>query len=342
MAQINLLQNSVSPGTPAAGKLTIYAKDDQNLYVKDDSGVETNLTTPSSDDGTASLLTAVSGADTITASSALSLSAYATGQTFRFVSAGANTGAVTLNINSLGAKSVTKNGSTALAAGDIQSGAVVDVTYDGTRFQIKNPATVVSNTMATGKLLGRSTAGAGAVEEITVSTGLSLSAGNLTATGGITLATPVASTSGTAIDFTSIPSGTKRITVMLNGVSTNGTSNIIVQIGDSGGIENSGYVGSNTVIVGTTPGSAAIESSGFSISYATAATSIWHGVIVLNLVSASSNLWEAMGIFGRTDTAAISLVCGGKPLSATLDRVRLTMVNGTDAFDAGTVNISYE
>lgn len=84
-------------------------------------------------------LTSVSGADTITASaSAPAPAAYADGQTWRFVSAGANTGAATLNISSIGAKSITKNGTTALAAGDIPSGAVVEVTYDGTQFQLIN------------------------------------------------------------------------------------------------------------------------------------------------------------------------------------------------------------
>lgn len=81
-------------------------------------------------------LASVVGTDTITASAPVTPSAYAAGQTFRFVSAGANTGAVTLNVSSLGAKSITKFGTTALAAGDIISGAVVTVTYDGTQFQL--------------------------------------------------------------------------------------------------------------------------------------------------------------------------------------------------------------
>lgn len=87
-------------------------------------------------DGTLTHLTSVSGADTITASAPIGLSAYATGQKFSFVSAGANTGAVTLNINAIGAKSVTKDGTTALAADDIVSGAVCVVVYDGTQFQL--------------------------------------------------------------------------------------------------------------------------------------------------------------------------------------------------------------
>ena len=88
----------------------------------------------------AKLLASVSGTDTITAVASPTLAAYAAGQMFYFVAAGANTGAVTLNINSLGAKSVTRDGTTALASGDIQSGEVCVVVYDGTQFQLVNGA----------------------------------------------------------------------------------------------------------------------------------------------------------------------------------------------------------
>lgn len=81
-------------------------------------------------------LTSVAGTNTITASIAPGPTAYVAGQTFRFVSAGANTGATTLNINGLGAKSVTKRGAVALIAGDIPSGSVIEVVYDGTQFQM--------------------------------------------------------------------------------------------------------------------------------------------------------------------------------------------------------------
>jgi hypothetical protein len=77
-------------------------------------------------------------ADVITATATPAITAYAAGQSFKFIASSANTGAVTININSLGAKAVTKNGSTALAAGDIPSGAVCEIAYDGTRFQLVN------------------------------------------------------------------------------------------------------------------------------------------------------------------------------------------------------------
>ncbi len=84
----------------------------------------------------AKLLNSVSGVDTITAAGTPSVSAYAAGQMFYFVAAGDNTGAVTINIDSLGAKSVTRDGAVALAAGDIKNGEVVVIVYDGTRFQV--------------------------------------------------------------------------------------------------------------------------------------------------------------------------------------------------------------
>jgi hypothetical protein len=88
------------------------------------------------------LIGSVSGTDTITGSLTPALTAYAAGQMFYFVAAGDNTGAVTLNINSLGAKNVTKNGTTALSAAEIKSGQTVAVIYDGTRFQMVNPVVV--------------------------------------------------------------------------------------------------------------------------------------------------------------------------------------------------------
>jgi len=90
-------------------------------------------------DGAFSYLTSISGADTITAIASLGMSSYATGQRFSFIAAGTNTGATTININSIGDKSVTKAGSTALAAGDITSGTAYEIVYDGTQFQLINP-----------------------------------------------------------------------------------------------------------------------------------------------------------------------------------------------------------
>lgn len=160
---------------------------------------------------------------------------------------------------------------------------------------------------------------------------------------GISAGTAVASTSGTSIDFTSIPSWVKRITVMFSGVSTNGTSAKIIQIGDSGGIETSGYSGTGTVL-GNGSGTSTAMSSGFFASQASSATDVLSGQATISLLDASANTWSYSGIFGQaTATAIIYFAGGAKSLSpGTLDRVRITTANGTDTFDAGTINILYE
>ena len=100
-------------------------------------------------DGALEYLGSVSGTDTITASAAVGMSAYTVGQTFRFVSAGANTTtAVTININGIGAKNITKSGANALSVGDLTSGTAYQVTYDGTQFQLVMPP--ASNATYTG------------------------------------------------------------------------------------------------------------------------------------------------------------------------------------------------
>ena len=115
-------------------------------------------------DGGLTYLTSVSGADTITAVGAVGMTAYATGQKFTFIAAGANTGAATININSLGAKAITKNGATALAAGDIASGVAVEVFYDGTQFQLLNSSVASVSSFSAGTTgLTPSTSTAGAV-----------------------------------------------------------------------------------------------------------------------------------------------------------------------------------
>jgi len=153
-----------------------------------------------------------------------------------------------------------------------------------------------------------------------------------------TSGTAVASTSGTAIDFTGIPSWVKRITVMFSGVSTNGVSNMIIQIGDSGGIEATSYLAHGGVIQGTVVGSVEFT-GGFGFSNDNSATSALSGLFTISNIS--GNTWVFSGS-ARQSTARIAFGAGEKTLSALLDRVRITTVNGTDTFDAGSVNIMYE
>ena len=154
--------------------------------------------------------------------------------------------------------------------------------------------------------------------------------------GKMVLGTAVNSTSGTSIDFTDIPSWAKKITVMFNGVSTNGTSGLMVQLGDSGGIETSGYVGA--VWSGAGAGQ---DSIGFVIQNNMIALQTQQGSVRINLFGGS--IYVEDGNVGPNLLAnAIAVSCGSKSLSSTLDRVRITTLNGTDTFDAGQINIMYE
>lgn len=157
-----------------------------------------------------------------------------------------------------------------------------------------------------------------------------------TATNAVnTLATAVASTSGTSIDFTGLPAWIKRITVMFSGVSTTGSSNYLIQIGDSGGIENTGY--NSTAL--TDGASSGVLTAGFAVVYATSAAALQSGKIEINLVTGTS--WVASGTVAN-NTGNVSMMSGNKTLSDTLTQVRITTVGGTETFDAGTVNILYE
>lgn len=146
-----------------------------------------------------------------------------------------------------------------------------------------------------------------------------------------------ATTSGTAIDFTSIPSWVKRITIGFAAISTSGSSNPMVQIGDSGGIETSGYAGS-----ARTSTTNVLFTTGFGLLASTAATTVSNGIAVLILIDPSTNTWCFSSVLGHSDAAQTSSGGGSKALSATLDRVRITTVNGSDTFDAGSVNILME
>jgi hypothetical protein len=159
-----------------------------------------------------------------------------------------------------------------------------------------------------------------------------------TATNAVnTLATAVATTSGTSIDFISLPSWIKRITVMFQGVSTNSTSNHLIQLG-AGSVTSSGYTSLGLRLVNAASPSSASSTAGFILGdIASASAAIVGHMVITNI---SGNIWVASG-YGSY--GAGGFINGGSiSLGGTLDRVRLTTVNGTDTFDAGTINILYE
>lgn len=158
----------------------------------------------------------------------------------------------------------------------------------------------------------------------------------------LTIGTAQATTSGTAKDFTGIPSWAKRVTVNVSGASTNGASPMLVQIGTASGIESTGYLGSSGYIQNASQSLTAALSAGIYLVKDNASTNVTHGVVVFTLLDAATNTWAFTGLFGNSNNVVPSQVSGSKALAGTLDRVRFTTLNGTDAFDAGLVNIMYE
>ena len=155
--------------------------------------------------------------------------------------------------------------------------------------------------------------------------------------GQIKSGTAVASTSGTSIDFTSIPSWVKRITVMFSNVSTNGGDVYAIQIG-SGSITSTGYLSSTSY--------QGVGTGGYN---GTAAFYMWRGTgseaqagtFTICLVGGST--YVGSGVFGYSSAQNYTVTGGGTvTLSGVLDRVRITTTGGTNTFDAGSINILYE
>ena len=166
-------------------------------------------------------------------------------------------------------------------------------------------------------------------------------AGNVVRIDGLTLGTEQTA-SGTAVDFTSIPSWVKKITIQFVGVSTNGTSIPLVQLGDSGGVETTGYLGGTALLTDAAAVQAANFTAGIGLSAAWGATSVIHGTVTLTLEDEVNFTWVAEIRLGFSNAAQSAMGGASKSLSAALDRVRITTVNGTDTFDAGSINILLE
>jgi hypothetical protein len=145
-----------------------------------------------------------------------------------------------------------------------------------------------------------------------------------------------ATTSGTNFDF-ALPAGVKLVTIAFDGVSLSETDSLIVQIGPTAGVETTGYVSTSTVLA---TGVAHLDSTaGFIMSPATGAR-LMRGTMTLALLDASTNTWvESHVASGSTGFSAFG--GGNKALAGELRNLRLTRT-GTNAFDAGAVNILYQ
>jgi hypothetical protein len=155
-----------------------------------------------------------------------------------------------------------------------------------------------------------------------------------------TSGTAITLTNQTSIDFTSIPATAKRITVMFDSVSLSGTDGILVQIGDSGGVETTGYVSSSAYAISGGASVGTSSTSGFNIVVGSSGNGVTGTMQIVNI---TGNTWvSSCSLTFFTGTAAAIGGAGSKTLSpGPLDRVSITRT-GTNTFDAGTVNILVE
>ena len=157
----------------------------------------------------------------------------------------------------------------------------------------------------------------------------------------ITQGTAVASTSGTSIDFTGLPAWVKKITLMFASVSTSGTSEIRVQLGTgSTTFATTGYTVTSSFIATSSVGTGNGYVNGFQLYNLVLAADVLHGHIVFTNIT--GNTWVGSGLIGATNQQLNTMVMGSIALGAALTGVRVTTANGTDTYDAGTINILYE
>ena len=149
----------------------------------------------------------------------------------------------------------------------------------------------------------------------------------------------VVTASGTSVDFTSLPAWIKRITVMLQGITTNGSSAPIMRLGTSGGFVTSGYA-SGGIFTGATTGSGNRTDSLLISGNAFDSSATLHGHAVITNIT--GNAWVQSFVLGQSNSAYAVMGGGSISLAGVLTQIRITTANGTDAFDGGTINILYE
>ena len=249
----------------------------------------------------------------------------------------ATTAFVTTAVGTVGTMASQNANAVAITGGTVNNTTIGATTQNTGKFTtLEATSTFTLNGASSGTLVLAPNATAG-TNTVTFPVGTGTAVVN-NVNSAIVSSTAQASTSGTSIDFTSIPSWVKRITVMFNAVSTSSNSPVLVQLGDSGGIENTSYTAHGAVIQNGSVASTDYT-TGFGLSNdGSAAYSASGSFTLCNL---SGNIWVLSGS-ARQATNRLAFAGGSKTLSATLDRVRITTVNGTDTFDAGSINILYE
>ena len=325
-----------------------------------------------------SLLTNIAGTNAILAVATPTITSYAAGATYSFVAVNTNTDAVTISIDGLTAKSVTKGGSVALTAGDIQANELVHIQYDGTRFQVLNNvvygggvtnATITNSTITDGTISGITDlaiadGGTGASTAFAAFDNIKQAA-TATYVGAVELATdaevnagtdttramtPAAFRAGNIVSGTAVTT-TSGTTVDFTGIPSWAKRVTVLLAGVSTNSTSalllqlgtsSGLETSGYLGTVTNANGSTITSysAGFTLTVGEGASDVHHGIVTVCLVN--SNLWAESHYTAQSDSAAIDAGAGSKSLSAVLDRVRITTVGGTATFDAGTINVMWE
>jgi hypothetical protein len=142
---------------------------------------------------------------------------------------------------------------------------------------------------------------------------------------------------GTSVDF-AIPAWARNIKLSFAGLSLNAAAELLAQLGDAGGIENTGYLGASSTVSSVVATSNYTAGAGIRMS---GAATITHGSLTFTLLDAATNLWGWHGVAGTSSGGNTAVTAGSKALSQPLTTVRLTSTTGTDTFDAGTGNVAY-
>lgn len=159
----------------------------------------------------------------------------------------------------------------------------------------------------------------------------------------INLDTAVTLVAQTVVDFT-IPTAARRVTILFTNVSTSGTNRVRIVLGDAGGFETAGYLCASTSINGATVATSNYTGA-FELNFGAGDTSaaVRHGKITLDRRDPSSGLsWIANGVLALSNTGATSITSGRMNLSEDLSQLRITTTGGTDTFNAGAINVSWE
>ena len=225
-----------------------------------------------------------------------------------------------------------------ISAGTSSGTALVSTGDTSGALQLQVNGTTPSVTLAANGSIGvGSSPSYGTNGQVLTSSGTGSAPTWATVSAGFTLGTPVATTSGTSIDFTGIPAGVKSFYLMFDGVSVSGTNSILVRLGDAGGFETSGYISgcaqldSGVSVDGST--------SGFMVTISSDTADLNYGLVTFSLENASAFTWCSQGNMRRVANVLMPSA-GRKSLSQELTQIRIT-VSGANTFDAGEINIAY-